>query len=330
MAGELEKPDPHWCWNEDQQRFLPLGQQVAIDRVELEAQPEWRLQQYARTRLALQRFVADQLHEAKYDRAGAPLEGQLQDFYRVPGSKKKALTKLGAEKLASLLRLRRGQSRVTQSVATADYCDARVNCELLDSFGHPAGAHEAAASTAELGFQSAGARRKYGARGEWMEDQGSGHRQWREQAPPDYRAALNDVVARAGKRAFVGAVIVAAAADEIFEIGADLVDGARDETHAGKPPQSRPAESRRRADTAQQAQGGRRVVTPKQRRFLFARARELQLDHADVKAIVRRVTGADSTKAIPIDRFEEILSELAAVARNAAQDASGAGEGEAR
>ncbi|KKK94964.1 hypothetical protein LCGC14_2677540, partial [marine sediment metagenome] len=66
-------------------------------------------------------------------------------------------------------------------------------------------------STAESGFQSVGAKRKYG--GHYQQEHGD----WIEKKAPDFRAALNDVTARARKRALVQAVIVATCTDEIFE-----------------------------------------------------------------------------------------------------------------
>jgi hypothetical protein len=45
--------------------------------------------------------------------------------------------------------------------------------------------------------------------------------------PADYRAALHDVIARAGKRAFVQAVLYATATDELFMVADDPGEGAR-------------------------------------------------------------------------------------------------------
>lgn len=210
--GEIEKPR-HGRWNEELQRFVGMGEGLSMERAEREADPKWQLEQYQKMRGALQEFVGTQLKECEYDPKGYPLEGKVNDYYRVPGSSKKALTKLGAEKLCNLFRWQRASSRTAHLVQTPEYVSATVNCELRDKYGHPVGSHEAAASTAEAGFRSVGARRKYGAK---VSKDG------KETSPPDFRAALNDVVARAGKRAFVGAVIVAAAADEIFEIATEL------------------------------------------------------------------------------------------------------------
>lgn len=229
VRGELARPSLHAVWDEETQQWMRLGEKVGVDVMRRETQPEALVAGYDERRTMLLRFVATKLVEAEYDgKRGTPIEGKLHHYYVVPGSKRKALTKTGGELLADLFRFRRAESRVTSSVETADYCSARVLCRLVDHWGRECGSHEAAASTAEPGFASPGARRKYGAQGKW--EKGGGRSDWVESAPPDYRAALNDVVARAGKRAFVGAVIVAAAADEIFEVAAALEgDAPRDE-----------------------------------------------------------------------------------------------------
>ena len=246
LRGETQKPDLHDVWNEELQRWLPLGRQVALEP--READPAHQLQQYDSRRTALLRFVAGKLVESEYTKRGMPIEGRLHDFYKVPGSSRRALTKLGAEKLSDLLGLRVAAKHVTASVETSEYCSARVRVDLVDRFGRSAGSHEAAASTAEAGFRSAGARRKYGAPGKW--EKGPDGDTWVETGPPDFRAALNDVVARAGKRAFVGAVIVAAAADEIFEVASEGEDRGeegrrvrRSSPREEKPPAAEPSKT---------------------------------------------------------------------------------------
>lgn len=51
-------------------------------------------------------------------------------------------------------------------------------------------------------------------------------------------------------------------------------------------------------------------ITNAQRRMLFARARELELDEPAIRAAVKAVTGDESTKSIERDQFETVLSEL--------------------
>lgn len=213
-AGEA--PEHGQAWDEITQSWMPRGELFELARYRKDAEPETMLAQFDQRRAMVLRFVGSKMIEAEYDGKGYLVEGKLHHCYVVPGSTKKALTKTGAELLAELFRLRRGTSKVMSSVETADYVSARVHCELFDQYGRAAGAHEAAASTAEPSFRSPMARKKYGAQGRW--EGPKGHGKWVETGGPDFRAALNDVVARAGKRAFVGAVIVATATDEIFEV----------------------------------------------------------------------------------------------------------------
>jgi hypothetical protein len=216
QAGE---PPAHGqVFDEEEQRWMPRGEKFAVDHYRHEQQPEVMLAQHDERRTMVLKFVAKKMQEAEYDEKGYLVEGRLHHFYVVPGSRRKALTKTGAEMLADLFRLRRAGSKVTHSVETAEYVSARVECTLVDSYGQPAGAHEAACSSAEAAFRAPFARKKYGAAGDWKGPKG--RREWVESGPPDYRAALNDIVSKAGKRSYVGAVIVATATDEIFEIAA--------------------------------------------------------------------------------------------------------------
>jgi hypothetical protein len=201
-------------WDEETQQWIPRGDAFALARVAREAEPAFQLQAYDKRHEALLAFVGGKLKEAEYLRTGYPVQGAMHDFYTLPGFGAKTVTKAGASKVANLLRLRIGKKRVTAAQFTADHGSARVMVELVDSNGQPAGAHEAACSTAEKGFQSPAVRRKYGA--EWEQDKEGKYT--RELEPPDYRAAENDVVSRAGKRAFVGALIVAASLEEVFDL----------------------------------------------------------------------------------------------------------------
>lgn len=219
-------PLPGMVWNEEIGDFIPLGQQFALDRAAKEADPAFALAQYDKRREMLLGFVASKLQECEYDKSGYPLKGKMHDYYILPGYDKKTATKQCASKVADLLRLRASSKRVTSATFTADHGSARVAVDLVNADGRPAGSHEAACSTAEAGFRSMGARKKYGARYE-----GS-----KEVEPPDYRAAENDIVSRAGKRAFVGAVIVAASLEEVFDIESSTdAAGDRDDA-AGQAP----------------------------------------------------------------------------------------------
>lgn len=224
--GELTRPALHAVWDVDSQSFLRLGEKIALDTQRRASDPDELLADFLRKRDLLLRFVAEHLSEAEYDDRGWPRKGRLNDYYLPEGAERWCLTKTGAEKLAGLFKYKRSGSRTAHLTETPDYVSATVHCTLMDAFRNPVGAYEAAASTAEAGFQRPEIREKYGAVGAWKGDRDDRH--WTETQGPDYRAALNDVVARAGKRAFVGAVIVAVAADEVFEIGG-VGDDRRDE-----------------------------------------------------------------------------------------------------
>jgi len=236
-------PMPGDVWSEDLQRFVPLGQQFAIDREKREADPAYQLVQYDERRTALLGFIEGKLLEAEYERTGYPVKGAMHDFYRLPDYDLKTVTKGGASKVANLLRFRVGKKRVTSATFTADHGSARVMVELVDADGRPVGAHEAACSTAEKGFQSPGVRCKYGAKWE-RDDKG---KFLRELDPPDYRAAENDVVSRAGKRAFVGALIVAASLEEVFDL--ELSTDAAGEEGTERPQAPAPAKAAKPART---------------------------------------------------------------------------------
>lgn len=197
-------------------RLAELGTLTVRDEESLEE----GLARYERTRKTLQRFVARHLVEGEYDTKGFLIPGREGDYYRLPGMEKRALTKRGAEKVADLFRYRRARTVTTKTVEERDYCSAIVRVELVDGYGRPVGSGESACSTAEGRFTSRKARKKYGAK---VDERGT------EVEAPDLRAALNEVVAQAGKRAFVQAVIFATATDEIFQTAAENGEKAGDE-----------------------------------------------------------------------------------------------------
>lgn len=205
-------PEAGMAWDEATQRWLPRGQVILAERMEQPLDLDRHLETFQRNRQAVLRFVARQLVESEYDDQGRPVPGRLGDFYVVPGSKTKALTKLGAEKMGQFFRYARGEPKVIDKTETKDYVSATVSVVLLDHFSRVVGGAAASASTAEAGFRSWKSRQKYGAVYKKVKGQ------WDEVSPPDLRAALNDVVSRAGKRAFVQAMIVATATDEIFHV----------------------------------------------------------------------------------------------------------------
>jgi hypothetical protein len=148
-----------------------------------------------KNRATLVKFVAGKMAESAYKPDKYPVSGQMHDFYRLPGFDKKVLTKQGSEKLAQLFGLRRARTESVDRACTKEFSMAVVRVTLVDRFGYPAGSGEAACTTAETGIQRSA--KKY---------------------DNDFRAALNDVVAKAGKRAFTQAVVYATATDEMFDV----------------------------------------------------------------------------------------------------------------
>jgi hypothetical protein len=197
-----------------EQTYRPASD-IAAERLARPVDLAKNLKVLERHRTILGRFLRDVLEEAAYDDEGRPLPGQLHDYYRVPEAPTKALTKLGAEKLAALFRYARGEMKTVSTVETPAYVSARVQMVLVDVYRRVVGSGEGACSTAETSFRSPRARRRYGA---VIANDGTVAR------PADYRAALHDVVARAGKRAFVQAVLYATATDELFTV-ADCAGG---------------------------------------------------------------------------------------------------------
>ena len=192
---------PGETWNEETQAPEPRG--VALERAALERPIDLaaQLDSWQQNRGTLVRFVKEYLEEASYDAKGYPVPGQMRDFYKIPGAPTKALTKRGAEKLGNLFRFGKGTTLLRDKTETKEYVSATVEVTLVDQYRRPMGSAVSSCSTAERSFATEAAKKKYGG---------------------DYRAALNDIVARAGKRAFVQALIVATAADEIFTAAEDV------------------------------------------------------------------------------------------------------------
>lgn len=216
---------PHGSmWDEEAQQAVPFGfgyRERAIARGE---NLEQRLTTLERDRNVLTRFIEKQMVEAQYNAAdgpggkkGYPVKGSMHDFYKLPNYDKKALTKQGSEKLAQFFNLRRAATETVERECTKEFTRAVVRVRLVDKWGQPAGSGEAAANTAESSFKNASA--KYGG---------------------DFRAAENDVISRAGKRAFVQAVVYATATDEIFDASGEVertaeAKGVTEETTARQP-----------------------------------------------------------------------------------------------
>jgi len=198
-------------WDEEAQQAIPLGLAVREDSIRQGEDLEENLKRMARDRKLILKFIAEQLVESEYDAKGRPVKGKMHDYYTLPGYDKKTPTKQGGEKIAQFFKLRRAKTESVERVCTKEFAMAAVRVELVDKWGMPAGSGEAAATTAETGFQGAAA--KYGQR----KDQGGKITQ-----EADWRAAFNDIIARAGKRAFNQAVIYATATDDIFDATGEI------------------------------------------------------------------------------------------------------------
>ena len=205
--------DPGTAWDEDLQRFVPLGELIVRQKMTAPVDLAANMAQFVEQRKHLLKFVAEQMVEAIYDQKGNPVAGQMGDYYMVQGSGKKALTKKGGENLAHFFRIFAGPVSLESQEKTKEYVDATVSMTLLDHLGRVVGSAVSSCSSAEKRFQSFGFKRKYG--GVYNNSQ----QKWT--IAPDFRAALNDVTAMARKRCFVQAIIVATATDEIFEMAAE-------------------------------------------------------------------------------------------------------------
>ncbi len=210
--GEIIPPTPHAVWDEGRQAFREMGQVVADARQARETEPAWLDAQYERHQQAVAEFIRTKLREAEYDEQGYPVRGKLNDFYQLPGYDKKTLTKAGSEKFGTRFRYRVLAAKTTHSIETPTYVSARVHVELVDAYGHPVGAFEAACSSAEAGFRTQTVQERYGA---------AFRRQGDELVTiqaPDYRAGLHDICARAKKRGYVGAIITALNLQDVFDV----------------------------------------------------------------------------------------------------------------
>ena len=155
--------------------------------------------QYRERRQALLRFIKTQLVEAEYGDRGRIV--RINDYYKVPGTNRLALSKKGAESIGDHYRYKVAYASTVDSVLQVDFVMVRSAMTLHRS-NVIVGASEAAATSAEASFQKA--KRKYLVGGK-----------------VDWRAAYNDVLSRAQKRAYVKALIVACAASDILEVAGE-------------------------------------------------------------------------------------------------------------
>lgn len=228
-------------WDEDQQTFIALGQSLALEQLDKPLDLAKNLQAFEANRKTVIQFIqSDYFEEAKYVTEGKDkgnlIPGQLGDYYQVPGSTQKALTKRGASKIKQLFRWARGGARRVDGQETKEYCSATIEIPIVDHLGRTVGAGLGSCNTAEKGFTSKAAINKYGGWCTWDEAKN----QPEVKRAPDYRAALHDVVSRATKRADVQATIVAGALEEIFTVAredeGDKDDGAPPPVYPGQAP----------------------------------------------------------------------------------------------
>lgn len=220
QAEEQFGKQPGQVWDEDLQQFVALGQALVIEQMGKPIDLAKNLEAFQANRKVVLRFIkSEYFEESKYTEKGYPLAGQLGDYYKVPGSEQMALTKRGASKIKQLFRWARGATRHVTGEQTKDYCSATIEVPILDHFGRTVGAGIGSCSTAEKGFTSENAIRKYGGRVE----------KGVVTVPPDYRGALHDVVSRATKRADTQATIVAASLEEIFTAASEDEPKGKDE-----------------------------------------------------------------------------------------------------
>lgn len=216
-AYERDGPPPAGCiWDEAAQEYIGMSAAIVTSRLAEPLDLKRNLEAWKAAREVLKEFVRDYLEEAEYDSKGGLIAGKTNDYYSFPGAPKdgpKALTKRGAEKLAQLYRHAKGGTKTVGSTETKEYASATVEVVLIDQYRREVGSGVASCTTAESGFQQIGAGKKYG--GWWDNEKKS----WKR--VPDFRAALNDIMARATKRAYVQAVIYATGADEFFTVGKD-------------------------------------------------------------------------------------------------------------
>lgn len=222
---------PGHAWDEEHQEFIPLGMALEQERLAKPMDLQANLEAFTEARKVVLKFIGEQMREAEYDEKGYPISGKLGDYYKVPGAgDKKALTKKGAENLAQFFRFFAGPLKVEQQTTTKEYVDATVSGTIVDHFGRIVGSAVSSCSSAETAYQTFGSKQKYGG---WYE---RSSKTWKRQ--PDYRAAMNDVMAKARKRWFVQGIIVATATDEIFELAQDEV--VKEETETVNRPKRMP------------------------------------------------------------------------------------------
>jgi hypothetical protein len=172
-------------------------------------------EQYKRDRMALLRFVNDQLEEAEYGARGKIVK--VNDYYCLPGSKKKALSRRGADSTAEFFGIKILNMEEVRATLEKDYVSITERCTVHRS-DIIRGVREATCNSAEVKFQQPGNKKNYGAKVDFPQN---GPPIIKEEVP-DWRAAENDIRARAQKRAYVQAVIHAVCGADILEVADDM------------------------------------------------------------------------------------------------------------
>ena len=114
------KPEVHELAPGSEQTYRD-PREVLAERLAEPEDLQRQLDAYDRNRKTLMTFIGRHLEESSYEEKNGkklPKQGEMRDFYAVPGASTKALTKLGAEKIGSLFRFKRGDTQVTHQVCT--------------------------------------------------------------------------------------------------------------------------------------------------------------------------------------------------------------------
>lgn len=279
-------------WDEQLQEFVPLGQALVLEQLGRPVDLAQNLETFEKTRRVLMAFIKDYLEESNYDDKGAPIAGQLGDYYKVPGSEQKALTKRGASKIKQLFQWARGAARRVDGMETKEHCSATIEVPILDRYGRTVGAGIGSCNTAEKGFTSKSAINKYGGWCEWNKAK----RELEIKRAADYRAALHDITSRATKRADVQATIVAAALEELFTVAREDEGDKEERDPEGRPayPQQPPPAGSRRLPKAKKGllatHGGKTIAElEKENRDALLKIRDWAKNSKDHGAIAEAI-----------------------------------------
>ena len=277
-------------WDEEAQEAVGIGSALLAEQLGRPVDLQKNLDAFKSNRAVVLEFIkSEYFEEAKYvtspknagEKVGDLIPGQLGDYYRVPGSDQKAMTKRGASKIKQLFRWSRGAARKIDGEQTKEYCSATIEIPLIDHLGRIVGAGIGSCTTAEKAFTSKSAINKYGGYAAWND----GKREVEVKKAPDYRAALHDITSKATKRADVQATIVAAALEEMFTVARE--DEGDDRKDQEEQPAVYPGERKR-------FRFPKKINTPE-----FAHLGGKSIDDASITAddLTKLVTWCKNTKA---------------------------------